>query len=93
MDALQNAATWLRAPERTQIDIDAAASPMLSLATAAAHLWIAARLTRLDSAAAAPLIACGHYAINRFAEQARALELAVTSIPGGVQSYADVVLH
>jgi hypothetical protein len=66
---------------------------MLSLATAAAHLWIAARLTRLDSAAAAPLIACGQYAIDRFAEQARALELAVTSIPGGVQSYADIVLH
>jgi 3-(methylthio)propanoyl-CoA dehydrogenase len=93
MDALQSAATWLRAPERTQIDIDAAASPMLSLATAAAHLWIAARLTRLDSAAAGPLIACGHYAVDRFAEQARALELAVTSIPGGVQSYADVVLY
>jgi alkylation response protein AidB-like acyl-CoA dehydrogenase len=94
LHALDEAVHWLRKPGRERAEIEAAATPMLLLAAAVAHGWIAARLVRMngDQTGAARLVACGRYALSRLGDETPSLARAVRSAGERVRGFARVIL-
>ena len=81
--ALEEAAGWLRSPERHDWEIEAAARPALVLATEVAHGWIGARLAALveTDSASVRMAACGRHALSVLLERAAAALVAVLEAP------------
>jgi alkylation response protein AidB-like acyl-CoA dehydrogenase len=92
--ALQSAVSWLRDPSRTPSEIDAAAVPMLSLASEVAHGWIAARLaTTGDEESSIRLKACGSYALARLSSRLPMLVSAVKTTARRVEQFSASILQ
>jgi alkylation response protein AidB-like acyl-CoA dehydrogenase len=93
--AFDEVVAWLRNPAREPAEIDAAAVPTLTLASAVAHAWIAARLTTIvsESADAHRLAACGRYVLAGLAYQFPVLVAAVVTSAERVSNYADAILN
>lgn len=87
VEQLTWATSWLRAAERTPIEIDAAARAGLTAATLVAHGWAAARLA---AASDARLAACGRHALSMMAQQLPGAIVAMTEGSARVNAFATL---
>jgi alkylation response protein AidB-like acyl-CoA dehydrogenase len=80
---LEKASGWLRASEREDWEIEAAARPLLALATEVAHGWIGARLAALAGTdlASVQIAVFGRHALSVLLERAAAALVAVLEAP------------
>lgn len=92
--SLAQAVAWLDERGRTSEEIDAAAVPILSLAIAASHAWIAARLVadRDETPEGRFLAACGQHELSRLADECPALLASVSGSALAVRDLADAIL-
>lgn len=92
--ALEEAAQWLRDPQRSRDEVDAAAVPMLSLATAVAHGWIGARLLTMQGSGppGIRLAACGSWAIAKLAQEGEGLMQAVKGMSARINACAPAIM-
>lgn len=88
LDQLHGATAWLRAPSRTEREIDAAARAALKAATLVAHGWAGARLA---ADADAGLAACGRHAVSVTLEQLPAAIVAMRAGSARIDAYAKRV--
>ncbi len=87
VEQLAGATSWLRAAERTPIEIDAAARAGLTAATLVAHGWAAARLA---AAGDARLAACGRHALSLMAQQLPGAIVAMTEGSARLDAFASL---